>query len=216
MLHSSAFPSANSTALGRTILVLWFILLRDIFLDRPGTQEAIVTVGEEPASPGRERQGANVIEPVVVRTMAWIGVEESTVRGTPQPDLPGSSAGGEQIPVRRESERGYVDVTIQFVHAGPLVSIPQFEAVSTHGDEASVGREGNRLHLTRPWPKDCEELSGTNVPELYVPRHHLHRENPSIGPPIEHADGAGGDVAILDGLEEPALAHPPHLDGLAG
>src|SRR5919112_2623504 len=203
MPHSSAFPSANSTALGRTILILWFILLRDIFLDRPGTQEAIVTVGEDSASPGRKRQGANVIEPVVVRTMAWIGVEESTVGGAPQPDLPGSSAGGEQIPVRRESERGHVDVTIQFVHAGPPVSIPKFEAVSAHGDEASIGREGNRLHLTRPWPEGREGLSGTNVPELYVVWHRLHRENLFIGPPIDHADGAAGDVAVLDGLKEP-------------
>src|SRR5919112_822680 len=215
MPHSITFPSATSAALGRTILVLWFILLRDIFLDRPGTQEAVVTVGEEPASPGRERQGANVIEPIVVRTMAPIGVEESTVRGTPQPDLPCGSAAGEQLPVGGEGERGYVDVTIKFVHAGPLVSIPQFEAVSAHGNEAPVGREGNRLHLARPWPKDCEELSGTNVPELYVPRHHLHRENSSTGPPIEHPEGAGGDVAILDGLEEPAVAHAPDFDGPA-
>ena len=80
----------------------------------------------------------------------------------------------------------------------------------------SLGREGDRLHPTLPWSEGFKELSGTNVPELYVTWHRLHREDLSIGPPIEHADGAGGDVAVLDALEEPAVAHAPDFDGPAG
>src|SRR3712207_3343765 len=119
MPHSSAPPSPTSTALGRTVLVLCFTptpLLPVIPLDGPYAHQTVLTVGEEPAPVGGERQGANVVDPVIVTIVAQVGVEEGSVGGAPQPDLPGSSAGGEQVPVGGESERGHVDVTIQFVY----------------------------------------------------------------------------------------------------